>query len=72
MRPNALALLFSLLLWHEALPGQARHGADAGAPGRGAVVDWPVYGGDAADDHYSALKQINRANAKDLRGRVDV
>ncbi len=67
MRPNALALLFSLLLWHEALPGQARHGADAGAPGRGAVVDWPVYGGDAADDHYSALKQINRANAKDLR-----
>jgi quinoprotein glucose dehydrogenase len=29
--------------------------------------DWPVYGGDAADDHYSALKQIDRGNVARLR-----
>src|SRR5258708_32238786 len=29
-------------------------------------VDWPVYGGQAAGDHYSSLSQINRKNVPDL------
>ncbi len=28
--------------------------------------EWPVYGGQAAQDHYSPLTQINRTNAKNL------
>jgi len=31
------------------------------------TVDWPVYGGQAANDHYSALTQINRSNVTRLR-----
>ena len=31
------------------------------------TVDWPVYGGQLANDHYSALAQINRQNVSDLR-----
>ena len=29
--------------------------------------DWPVYGGDAAGDHYSALSQIDRTNVQRLQ-----
>lgn len=29
-------------------------------------VDWPVYGGQAAGDHFSSLTQINRQNVTDL------
>ncbi len=29
-------------------------------------LDWPVYGGQGAQDHYSTLSQINRTNVKDL------
>jgi quinoprotein glucose dehydrogenase len=45
----------------------------APAAARGAVsnsektVDWPVYGGQLANDHYSALAQINRQNVNELR-----
>src|SRR5262249_5591400 len=28
--------------------------------------DWPHYGGDAGETHYSALDQINRTNVRDL------
>jgi glucose dehydrogenase len=35
--------------------------------GTGAQVDWPEYGGSAADDRYSPLKQINRKNVHALR-----
>jgi quinoprotein glucose dehydrogenase len=31
------------------------------------TVDWPVYGGQVADDHYSPLTQINRENVSRLR-----
>ena len=34
--------------------------------GSGVSNDWPVYGGQAADDHYSDLTQINRTNVKTL------
>lgn len=30
-------------------------------------MDWPVYGGQKADDHYSPLTQINRGNVSKLR-----
>jgi glucose dehydrogenase len=30
-------------------------------------VDWPVYGGETANDHYSALTQINRRNVGKLQ-----
>ncbi len=29
--------------------------------------DWPTYGGNAEDNHYSPLRQINRANVSQLR-----
>jgi quinoprotein glucose dehydrogenase len=29
-------------------------------------LDWPVYGGQGAQNHYSTLSQINRTNVKDL------
>jgi glucose dehydrogenase/mono/diheme cytochrome c family protein len=30
-------------------------------------ADWPVYGGQSADDHYSSLTQINRENVSRLK-----
>jgi quinoprotein glucose dehydrogenase len=39
-------------------------GAEAG-PHRS--LDWPVYGGQVAGDHYSRLMQINRRNVLHLR-----
>ena len=30
-------------------------------------LDWPVYGGQAAGDHYSSLTQINRKNVQELQ-----
>src|SRR5580698_10652109 len=43
--------------------------AAAGAPpaGKHASVDWPVYGGQVAGDHYSALSQINSKNVSQLQ-----
>jgi glucose dehydrogenase len=37
------------------------------AASRGARQDWPVYGGESSGDRYSALRQINRTNVKQLR-----
>jgi glucose dehydrogenase len=31
------------------------------------TADWPVYGGQAAGDHYSALSQVNRKNVQQLQ-----
>jgi glucose dehydrogenase len=31
------------------------------------TVDWPIYGGDQANDHYSSITQINRRNVGKLR-----
>jgi glucose dehydrogenase len=41
--------------------------ASAGNPKKGERLDWPVYGGDANDDRYSPLSQINRANVQRLK-----
>src|SRR5579859_5107041 len=32
-----------------------------------ATVDWPVYGGQPSNDHYSELAQINRSNVNKLK-----
>src|SRR5215470_8269104 len=32
----------------------------------GTELDWPVYGGNSENTHYSPLKQINRANVTQL------
>ena len=34
---------------------------------RNGTSDWPAYGGQVAGDHYSALKQINRNNVRQLK-----
>lgn len=39
----------------------------AQAADRNSRQDWPVYGGQAAGDHYSALTQINRENVARLK-----
>jgi glucose dehydrogenase/cytochrome c553 len=41
---------------------QVNKRVDANKP----AIDWPVYGGQPANDHYSALKQINHANVHKL------
>jgi glucose dehydrogenase len=43
-------------------PTRARH-----SPSHTQTVDWPVYGGQAANEHYSSLTQINRSNVTKLR-----
>ncbi len=41
--------------------------ASSAGPDKGKTVDWPMYGGQAANDHYSGLDQINRQNVSKLR-----
>ena len=41
--------------------------ADTRAGSNKANVDWPVYGGETANDHYSTLTQINRRNVAKLQ-----
>jgi quinoprotein glucose dehydrogenase len=41
--------------------------AGAGARAAGDASDWPVYGGDAGGQRYSALAEITRANVGELR-----
>src|SRR3984885_216188 len=41
--------------------------ADTGVSHSSANVDWPVYGGQPANQHYSSLTQINRNNVSKLK-----
>jgi quinoprotein glucose dehydrogenase len=43
------------------------HGIAVHPPAAPSVTDWSVYGGQPADDRYSALTQINRGNVHQLR-----
>ncbi len=44
------------------------HGSDSSSQSRDwPVRDWPIYGGQKADDHYSPLTQINRSNVGKLK-----
>lgn len=46
----------------------ATKSADPDKTGIGSkTVDWPIYGGQSANDHYSSLTQINRRNVSKLR-----
>jgi quinoprotein glucose dehydrogenase len=45
---------------------QTRPAGDHGS-GTEISLDWPVYGGQAAGDHYSSLSQINRKNVQTLQ-----
>ncbi|HEX6770932.1 MAG TPA: c-type cytochrome, partial [Acidobacteriaceae bacterium] len=53
------------LLW--ALPALALVSGGAASHRTPQAVDWPVYGGQKADDHYSPLTQINRNNVGKLK-----
>ncbi|HMV82054.1 MAG TPA: PQQ-binding-like beta-propeller repeat protein [Blastocatellia bacterium] len=55
-----LAALLGLLGINWLLPTSP---ADAGNP----AVEWPVYGGNSENTHFSTLKQINRDNVKQLQ-----
>jgi quinoprotein glucose dehydrogenase len=45
----------------------ARATASSAASSPGKTVDWPIYGGEPSNDHYSALTQINRQNVGQLQ-----
>jgi quinoprotein glucose dehydrogenase len=45
----------------------ATHEDAESGPDAGKTVDWPIYGGESANDHYSPLSQINRTNVSKLR-----
>ncbi|HEY1965566.1 MAG TPA: PQQ-binding-like beta-propeller repeat protein, partial [Acidobacteriaceae bacterium] len=52
-----------------ACAGGAQHSIDSQSSSRETPAparDWPVYGGQKADDHYSPLSQINRGNVGKL------
>lgn len=62
MRPRLAAKLLTVVLLVSVLAAQS------GGPARGPRrADWAVYGGQAADMHYSPLTQIDRANVAQLR-----
>ncbi|WP_433968678.1 hypothetical protein [Tunturiibacter gelidiferens] len=58
-----------LIVASSILGNQAHVLAAAGAAKRhtAANTDWPVYGGQSADDHYSPLRQIDRTNVHKLK-----
>ena len=53
------------------IPGFSRVGltqtGNARSAATQALIDWPVYGGQAADDHYSPFTQIDKKNVAKLR-----
>jgi quinoprotein glucose dehydrogenase len=58
-----VALGFGSLITQPLTRGAAGQGTTSADP---AQPDWPVYGGQDAQDHYSSLSQINRSNVKNL------
>ncbi|MGI4829424.1 MAG: c-type cytochrome [Janthinobacterium lividum] len=60
-------LLFGLLFATPPGPVSAAIHAAEGNSSPTTHSDWPAYGGDAADDRYSPLTQINRKNVHALR-----
>jgi quinoprotein glucose dehydrogenase len=62
MKTNALVFLALSLNLTSNIAGALQ----AAPSSKGVTVDWPVYGGESANDHYSSLAQINRKNVKGL------
>jgi quinoprotein glucose dehydrogenase len=58
LRVSRALAVAGIISW-AAAPTHAQFGARNG--------EWPYWGGDAANTHYSPLDQINRANVKNLR-----
>src|SRR5258708_13159555 len=67
------SLRIAVLAFLAALCGTVRtahsqtHSASAHRSKSPSNVDWPVYGGQTAGDHYSSLSQINRKNVHNLQ-----
>lgn len=66
MRIASTALCAVLVFASGSALSQGKPGT-APAGKAGSSADWPVYGGQAAGDHYSSLTQINRKNVHELR-----
>jgi glucose dehydrogenase len=62
----AMALLAWMFAASSSASAQISSPSAAGS-GKHRTVDWPVYGGQAAGDHYSRLSQINRKNVRRLQ-----
>jgi glucose dehydrogenase len=62
----AMALLAWMFAASSSASAQISSPSAAGS-GKHRTVDWPVYGGQAAGDHYSSLTQINRKNVRRLQ-----
>src|SRR5262245_31949131 len=62
MRFQTMRVLAAAAVLGVAFGAQAQQRAAAGA-----IVEWPVYGGSLAAQHYSPLDQINARNVKDLK-----
>jgi hypothetical protein len=62
----AAVVVFAVLFGvHDSASPQISAGAHRSATSTS--LDWPVYGGQAAADHYSTLSQINRQNVRNLQ-----
>jgi glucose dehydrogenase len=64
---RAPALIAGLLALSLIDPGHTVPAATAQAKHAATQTDWPVYGGQSADDRYSALHQIDRTNVHKLK-----
>lgn len=64
----AAPLAFALVSLSLGLPAAAQHtDRSASANSTSYPTDWPVYGGESSNNHYSPLTQINRGNVNKLR-----
>jgi glucose dehydrogenase len=57
------ALLFAALPATMSAPGNRNEAAQKAK----AATDWPIYGGNSDDNHYSSLTQINKSNVSKLQ-----
>ena len=64
---HALLIAGLVAAGHGWLRPHALQAASNAKLGKDERADWPVYGGSAADDRYSPLKQINRGNVQQLK-----
>ena len=62
----ALIMAATVTLGYAASQIRAYAAADKATIDKQSVQDWPVAGGQSANDHYSSLSQINRKNVKNL------
>jgi quinoprotein glucose dehydrogenase len=63
----ACATLAAGVAYAQDAGGDARGRATQGAVADARIVEWPVYGGSLAAQHYSPLAQIDAGNVKDLK-----